>query len=88
MENLNVLSKLLSASDCTTFSKQLISLTCGAYKVWQLVAGCLVSLYLKGDILPLFSRISPLQEFLRGKEAFSQSLPKQPRAVAVKQVSR
>ncbi|KAL0055345.1 hypothetical protein WJX82_010851 [Trebouxia sp. C0006] len=46
--------------------------------VRQLVAGCLVSLYLKGDTLPLYSRISSLQQFLSSKEAFSQSLPKQP----------
>ncbi len=79
MKTLIVLPKMLSASDCTTFSKRLISLlTCGACKVRQLVAGCLVSLYLKGDTLPLYSRISSLQQFLSSKEAFSQSLPKQP----------
>ena len=47
-------------------------------QVRQLIAACLVNLYLKGDTLPLYSRVSLLQDFLSSKESFSQSAPKQP----------
>lgn len=42
------------------------------------MAACLVSLYTQGDTLPLYSRISSLQQYLSSKESFSQSIPKQP----------
>ena len=44
-------------------------------QVRRLVAACLVKMYALGDSLPLYSRVSALQQFLTSKEAAPRGSP-------------
>lgn len=52
-------------------------------QVRRLVAACLVKMYALGDSLPLYSRVSALQQFLTSKEAAPRGSPESVRLGAL-----
>ena len=67
-----------------TLSKPGALLMCAhVLQVRRLVAACLVKMYALGDSLPLYSRVSALQQFLTSKEAAPRGSPESVRLGAL-----